>query len=119
MTKTAWRIAVVGAGPVGLALALHASRLLPHARISLFDARGPDVDVSADPRTLALALGSVQFLQQLGAWPAAAAEPILHVHVSQAPVLLSRSLAAIPTRTLPCSLNCKPSGYPLRHSKST
>ena len=85
MTKTAWRIAVVGAGPVGLALALHASRLLPHARISLFDARAADVDVSADPRTLALALGSVQFLQQLGAWPAAAAEPILHVHVSQAP----------------------------------
>jgi 2-octaprenyl-6-methoxyphenol hydroxylase len=83
LTKTAWNIAVVGAGPVGLALALHASRLLPHAQISLFDARPADRDVGDDPRTLALALGSVQFLQRLGAWPAAAAEPITEVHVSQ------------------------------------
>ena len=28
MTNTAWQIAVVGAGPVGLALALHAARLM-------------------------------------------------------------------------------------------
>ena len=85
MANTAWQIAVVGAGPVGLALALHAARLLPHAQVTLFDARPADRDVSADPRTLALSLGSVQFLQQLQAWPAAAAEPILQVHVSQAP----------------------------------
>jgi len=85
VTKTAWQIAVVGAGPVGLALALHAARLLPQAGITVFDARAADRDVSADPRTLALSLGSVQFLQRLGAWPAAAAEPILQVHVSQAP----------------------------------
>ncbi len=89
MTNTAWQIAVVGAGPVGLALALHAARLLPQAGITLFDARPADRDVSADPRTLALSLGSVQFLQRLGAWPAAAAEPILQVHVSQAPPTLS------------------------------
>jgi len=89
VTNTAWQIAVVGAGPVGLALALHAARLLPHAGITLFDARPADRDVSGDPRTLALSLGSVQFLQRLGAWPAAVAEPILQVHVSQAPPSLS------------------------------
>ena len=85
MANTAWHIAVVGAGPVGLALALHAQQLLPHARITLFDARPLDRDVASDPRTLALSQGSVQFLQRLGAWPAAAAQPITEVHVSQQP----------------------------------
>ncbi len=79
------QIAVVGAGPVGLALALLAARRLPTARISVFDARPLDRDVGADPRTLALSLGSVQLLERLGAWPAAAAAPIRRVHVSQAP----------------------------------
>jgi 2-octaprenyl-6-methoxyphenol hydroxylase len=83
MANTAWRIAVVGAGPVGLALALQAARLLPHSSITLFDARPAERDMSADGRTLALALGSVQFLQQLGAWPADAAEPIREIHISQ------------------------------------
>ncbi len=77
-------IAVVGAGPVGLALALHAARLLPHARITLFDARPLQQDVSADPRTLALSLGSVQWLRRLMPWPASAM-PITEVHVSQQP----------------------------------
>jgi 2-octaprenyl-6-methoxyphenol hydroxylase len=85
MNKTAWQMAVVGAGPVGLALALHAARLLPQARVTLFDARPLDRDVAADPRTLALSQGSVQFLQRLDTWPAAAAQPILEVHVSQQP----------------------------------
>ena len=76
-------MAVVGAGPVGLALALQAARLLPHASITLFDARPAEQDVAGDPRTLALSLGSVQWLQQLGAWDATAAEAILQVHVSQ------------------------------------
>jgi 2-octaprenyl-6-methoxyphenol hydroxylase len=79
------RIAVIGAGPVGLALALHASRALPDAVITLFDARPADKDVSADPRTLALSLGSVQLLERLGAWRADLAQPILEVHVSQQP----------------------------------
>ncbi|WP_284618087.1 FAD-dependent monooxygenase [Aquabacterium humicola] len=82
-------IAVIGAGPVGLALALHAARTLPTSRISVFDARPVDKDVSADPRTLALSLGSVQLLQRLQAWPAADAQPILEVHVSQAPPTLA------------------------------
>jgi 2-octaprenyl-6-methoxyphenol hydroxylase len=81
--RTAWQVAVVGAGPVGLALALHAARLMPHVQITLFDARPLDRDVSADPRTLALSLGSVQFLQRLRVWPAAAAQPITEVQVSQ------------------------------------
>ncbi|MCY7314886.1 MAG: 2-octaprenyl-6-methoxyphenyl hydroxylase [Rubrivivax sp.] len=85
MSRTAWRIAVVGAGPVGLATALHAARLMPHAHICVFDARPAAQDVTTDQRTLALSLGSVQFLQRLQVWPADAAEPILRVHVSQTP----------------------------------
>ncbi|MCW7536664.1 FAD-dependent monooxygenase [Aquabacterium sp. A7-Y] len=76
-------IAVVGAGPAGLALALLADIELPAARISVFDARPPGQDVSHDPRTLALSLGSVQLLQRLGVWSPAAAQPIRTVHVSQ------------------------------------
>jgi 2-octaprenyl-6-methoxyphenol hydroxylase len=87
------RIAVVGAGPVGLALALQAARVLPQARLTLFDARPAMQDVSADPRTLALSLGSVQLLRRLGAWPQEAAHPILQVHVSQAPPSLPAQAA--------------------------
>ena len=81
-------LAVVGAGPVGLALALLAARLWPAAQVTVLDARPADQDVSADPRTLALSLGSVQMLRRLGVWPAAQAQPILNVHVSQAPPTL-------------------------------
>jgi 2-octaprenyl-6-methoxyphenol hydroxylase len=79
------QIAVIGAGPVGLALALHAARTLPDAGITVFDTRPADKDVSADPRTLALSLGSVQLLERLGAWRPELAQPILEVHVSQQP----------------------------------
>lgn len=90
-SAAAWplRLAVVGAGPAGLTLALQAARSLPQAQISLFDARPLDRDVSGDPRALALSLGSVQLLQRLGAWDAAAAQAILNVHISQAPPTLS------------------------------
>ncbi len=77
------RLAVVGAGPVGLSLAVHAARALPLAQIGLFDTRAIDADVSGDPRTLAMSLGSVQLLQRLGAWRDEAAQPITEVHVSQ------------------------------------
>ncbi len=87
-TATAWRMAVIGAGPAGLALALQAAQRLPRAEITLFDARPADKDVSGDPRTLALALGSVQALRRLGAWPEGAAQPIREVLVSQAPPTL-------------------------------
>jgi 2-octaprenyl-6-methoxyphenol hydroxylase len=86
-------LAVVGAGPVGLTLALHAARALPGARVALFDARPLEQDVSGDPRTLALSLGSVQLLQRLGAWNADAAQRILEVHVSQQPPSLPALLA--------------------------
>ncbi len=78
-------MAVIGAGPAGLALALLAAVRLPQAQVCVFDARAADKDVSTDPRTLALSLGSVQLLRRLKAWPEAAAQPITAVHVSQAP----------------------------------
>ncbi len=91
-------IAVIGAGPVGLALALLAARTLPHAQISLFDARPAGQDVSADARTLALALGSVQLLERLGAWDGSCAEPIREVWVSQqAPALAVPGWLGAPT----------------------
>lgn len=80
-------LAVIGAGPVGLALALLAARRLPQARITVFDALPAEADISADPRTLALSLGSVQALQQLGIWaevePHAAAIEVVHVSQQQ------------------------------------
>jgi 2-octaprenyl-6-methoxyphenol hydroxylase len=82
------RIAIVGAGPVGLALALLAARRLPGAQVSLYDARPAGHDVSGDARTLALSLGSVQLLERLQAWDGSRAQPILEVVVSQqSPVL--------------------------------
>ena len=87
-------LAVVGAGPVGLALALLAAQSLPQAQVSVFDARPLDKDVSGDPRTLALSLGSVQLLQRLDAWQADVAQPIVEVHVSQQPPSLGAALAA-------------------------
>ncbi|MDQ2927871.1 MAG: NAD(P)-binding protein, partial [Pseudomonadota bacterium] len=84
------KLAIVGAGPVGLALALHAARALADAEITVFDARPLDRDVSGDPRTLALSLGSVQLLERLGAWRPETAQPITEVHVSQqAPSLVA------------------------------
>ncbi len=91
------RIAVVGAGPVGLALALLAARRLPGASVTLFDARPADRDVSSDARTLALALGSVQLLERLSAWDPSRAEPIREVWVSQqAPVLAAPAWLGTP-----------------------
>ena len=86
---------MVGAGPVGLSLALHAARCLPNAQVTVFDARPAERDISADSRALALSLGSVQLLQRLGAWPGDAAQPILEVHVSQQPPTLGGWLGAV------------------------
>lgn len=87
MTKTSdsLRVAVIGAGPAGLALALLAAQRLPRAQVCVFDTRAAEHDVSADPRTLALSLGSVQLLRRLQAWPERGAQAITAVHVSQAP----------------------------------
>jgi 2-octaprenyl-6-methoxyphenol hydroxylase len=94
MTNEPRRIAIVGAGPVGLSLALLLAQRAADWHVSVFDARPLDKDVGGDARTLALALGSVQLLQRLNAWDANAAQPITTVHVSQQP----------PTAGLPASL---------------
>jgi 2-octaprenyl-6-methoxyphenol hydroxylase len=100
LTSPVLRIAVVGAGPVGLALALHAARCLPGVQITLFDARAAEHDVSGDPRTLALSLGSVQLLKRLHAWPAQDAQPIAEVHVSQQPPTLPWGTPEVRIRAL-------------------
>ena len=73
-------VLIVGAGPVGMALAraLAGSAL----RVVLIDARAARSS-SGDPRALALAHGSQQLLERLQAWNARAATPMTEVHVSQ------------------------------------
>jgi 2-octaprenyl-6-methoxyphenol hydroxylase len=79
------KLAVIGAGPAGLALALLAAERLRAPEIHLFDTRPLDRDISGDARTLALNLGSIRLLQRLGAWRPDAAQASRAVHVSQAP----------------------------------
>ncbi|WP_338638970.1 UbiH/UbiF/VisC/COQ6 family ubiquinone biosynthesis hydroxylase [Burkholderia pyrrocinia] len=75
-------LAIVGAGPVGLALAGWLARrsATQHASIALIDAREPAASAS-DPRAIAVSHGSHVLLDTL-AWPADAT-PIEHIHVSQ------------------------------------
>ncbi|WP_321872918.1 UbiH/UbiF/VisC/COQ6 family ubiquinone biosynthesis hydroxylase [Burkholderia ubonensis] len=75
-------IAIVGAGPVGLALAGWLARrsATRHWSIALIDAREP-VASANDPRAIAVSHGSRVLLDTL-AWPADAT-PIEHIHVSQ------------------------------------
>lgn len=79
------KLAVIGAGPAGLALALLAAERLAATEIHLFDTRPLDRDVSSDARTLALNLGSIRLLERLQAWVPDRAQAIQTVHVSQAP----------------------------------
>ncbi|MBY4709261.1 UbiH/UbiF/VisC/COQ6 family ubiquinone biosynthesis hydroxylase [Burkholderia cepacia] len=75
-------LAIVGAGPVGLALAgwLARRRATQHPSIALIDAREPAASAN-DPRAIAVSHGSRVLLDTL-AWPADAT-PIEHIHVSQ------------------------------------
>jgi len=73
-------IAIVGGGPVGLALASQLLRTAPW-RVLLIDAATP-ARAARDPRAIALSHGSRQLLEQIGAWPVPA-QPIEHIHVSQ------------------------------------
>ncbi|WP_321800080.1 UbiH/UbiF/VisC/COQ6 family ubiquinone biosynthesis hydroxylase [Caballeronia sp. J97] len=75
-------IAIVGAGPVGLALAGWLARRSATSRLSiaLIDARTPEAAIN-DPRALALSHGSRVMLQPLG-FPGDAT-PIRRIHVSQ------------------------------------
>ncbi len=73
-------VLVIGAGPVGmtLALALAESPL----RVLLLD-RQPGGSWLKDPRALALSHGTRQLLERLNGWNAAAATAIRGIHVSQ------------------------------------
>ncbi|MDR8730954.1 UbiH/UbiF/VisC/COQ6 family ubiquinone biosynthesis hydroxylase [Burkholderia pseudomultivorans] len=75
-------LAIVGAGPVGLALAGWLARrsATQHASIALVDAREPAASAN-DPRAIAVSHGSRVLLDTL-AWPADATA-IEHIHVSQ------------------------------------
>lgn len=74
------RIAIVGGGPAGMALAL-ALRLHGLAA-EILEARDRSA-VRKDARVLALSEGARQILGWLGAWPAHAATAIHTIHVSQ------------------------------------
>lgn len=73
-------IAIVGAGPVGMTLAL-ALAGSPY-RIRLVDRQRLAIQQD-DPRALALSYGARQLLERIGAWPGRAATPIETIHVSQ------------------------------------
>lgn len=75
-------IAICGAGPVGLALALQLLRRGQSAqRIALIDAK-PAEQAARDPRSIALSFGSRQLLEDIGCWPIPA-DPIERIHVSR------------------------------------
>jgi 2-octaprenyl-6-methoxyphenol hydroxylase len=75
-------IAILGAGPVGLALAcMLVKRGAKPSRVALIDAKTLD-QVIQDPRSIALSYGSRQILEQINAWPRVA-EPIHEIHVSR------------------------------------
>lgn len=79
-------IVIIGAGPVGLTLALALARgdgsaAAPQLLLLDGKARGSYVD---DPRALALSHGTRQLLETLGAWNAAAGTAINDIHISQA-----------------------------------
>jgi len=82
MATSDFDIAICGAGPVGLVLALLlVKRGALAARIALIDAKSLE-KVNKDPRSIALSYGSRQILEEVGAWPLAAAA-IHQIHVSR------------------------------------
>lgn len=82
MSTPDFDIAICGAGPVGLALALLLVRRgMPAARIAVIDAKPLEL-ANKDPRSLALSFGSRQILEEVGAWPLAS-DPIHDIHVSR------------------------------------
>jgi len=82
MTESSSRvdIAIIGAGPVGMTLAL-ALAGGPYS-VMLIDSRRRGA-WETDPRALALSHGSRQLLEHLGAWNAGAGTAIRSIHVSQ------------------------------------
>lgn len=108
------RAAIVGAGPVGLSLALHLRRLGAAVEVDLFDAQPDAASALGDPRVLALSEGSRQLLAATGAWPQHDATPITRIHVSQ----LTPGLAALPRVLLQAQDGDLPAlGYTLRYGQ--
>ena len=79
-TDTDIDILILGAGPVGMTLALALAD--SGMRVRLLDRR-PRGAWADDPRGLALSHGCRQILERLRAWNAAAGTPIREIHVSQ------------------------------------
>ena len=73
-------LVIIGAGPVGMTLALALAGSSLHVLLIDSRARGAAAD---DPRALALSYGSRQLLERLQAWNAAASTAIHQIHVSQ------------------------------------
>ncbi len=73
-------VVIIGAGPVGMTLALALAGSSLHVLLIDSRARGAAAD---DPRALALSYGSRQLLERLQAWNAAASTAIHQIHVSQ------------------------------------
>ena len=75
-------IAIVGAGPVGLALAgMLLARGVQAERMALIDGKTA-AQASQDPRSIALSWGSHTLLKQIQGWPATATT-ITQIHVSR------------------------------------
>jgi 2-octaprenyl-6-methoxyphenol hydroxylase len=85
MSQDVRRIAICGAGPVGMMLALTlARRGVAGADIILLDARTVEQAV-LDPRSVALSWGSRQMMDDAGAWPLPSPATAIHtIHVSRA-----------------------------------
>lgn len=79
----AFDVTIVGAGPVGLALAAWLARRSASTglTVALVDAREP-ADAAVDPRSIAVSEGSRMLLEPLSAWPADA-HAIERIHVSE------------------------------------
>jgi 2-octaprenyl-6-methoxyphenol hydroxylase len=75
-------ILIIGAGPVGMTLALALASGQSTQRVRLIDSK-PHSSFVKDPRALALSHGTRQLLEARHAWNAAAGTPIRDIHVSQ------------------------------------
>ena len=75
-------ILIIGAGPVGMTLALALEKGWGARRVLLVDSK-PRGNFVNDPRALALSHGTRQLLESLHAWNASAGTPIRDIHISQ------------------------------------